>query len=196
MKRKRIAIIQGHPDQTNPHYCHAIAQAYKQGAEHGGHITQTIEAASLSTPFLLNQSEFNSRDLDPSILNIQGLILWADHIVIIYPLWLGTMPAILKHFFEQIFRPNFAFYKPKDRRLPKKLLKNKSVRIIVTMGMPAMIYRWFFHAHSLKNLKQNILSFVGFTPIHHSLIGQIESTNDKNRVKWLNNIKKLGESCI
>ena len=185
MKRKRIGIIQGHPDQTNTHYCHAIAQAYKEGAKRNGHIVQTIDAASLSTPFLVNQSEFNSRDLDSSILNIQGLILWADHIVIIYPLWLGAMPAILKHFFEQIFRPSFAFFKSKDKKWPRRLLKDKSVRIVVTMGMPAIVYRWYFHAHSLKSLEQNILNFVGFTPIHHSIIGQIDSKNDKHRIKWL-----------
>jgi putative NADPH-quinone reductase len=196
MNRKRIAIIQGHPDQSNLHYCHTIAHAYEKGARDAGHITQTVEAASLSTPFLSNQLEFNTHDIDSSILNIQGLILWADHIVTIYPLWLGTMPALLKHFFEQIFRPRFAFFKTKGRMWPIKILKGKCVRVVVTMRIPAIIYRWFYRAHSLKSLEQNILYFVGLKPVYHSLIGQIDTASERNRLKWLKRMKKFGEACI
>lgn len=193
--RKRIAIIQGHPDNTSPHYCHAIENAYRHGAIANGHIVQAIDAASLTMPFLSNSSDFNSRDIDISILNIQGLIYWSDHIVIIYPLWLGTMPALLKHFFEQIFRPYHAYVKTKNRKRPIKLLKGKSVRIIVTMGMPAWVYRFFYHAHSLKSLEQNILRFLGFGPIRHTLIGNIDSSKNEKRTQWLNKLKYLGESC-
>ena len=52
-KTKRIAIIQGHPDQENQHYCHAIENAYKQGATDVGHIVLTVNAASLSVATLL-----------------------------------------------------------------------------------------------------------------------------------------------
>lgn len=193
--KKRIVIIQGHPDSNNHHYCHAIANAYAEGAVKNGHIIQVVEVAKLSLPFLLNQREFESRKLDPKIVAIQGTIQWADHIVIIYPLWLGTMPALLKHFFEQIFRPNFAFQKLKNKKWPKKLLTGKSAHIIVTMGMPAWLYRIFYRAHSLKCLERNILGFVGIAPIRHSLIGQIETSKEQNRLKWLHKMYQLGEAC-
>jgi putative NADPH-quinone reductase len=32
-------------------------------------------------------------------------MLAADHLVIIFPLWLGTLPAILKGFLERVFQP-------------------------------------------------------------------------------------------
>jgi putative NADPH-quinone reductase len=49
-------------------------------------------------------------------------------------------------------------------------LAGKGARIIVTTGMPAPIYRWYFGAHSLKSLERNILGFCGFGPIKESLI--------------------------
>jgi putative NADPH-quinone reductase len=72
-------------------------------------------------------------------------VAWADHLVIIYPLWLGSMPGMLKSFFEQLLRPGFAFAPAAGRGMPRKLLKGRSARIIVTMGMPALFYRWYFY---------------------------------------------------
>lgn len=193
MKCKRIVVIQGHPDQMNTHYCHAIAKAYMDGAISNNHTVNIIEAGSLSLPFLKNQSEFESDNIDPSISSLQTIILKSDHIVVIYPLWLGMMPAMLKHFFEQVFRPGFAFVK-NGNQWPKKNLRGKSARVIVTMGMPSIIYHYFYRAHSLKSLEINILRFCGFFPIHHTIIGSVDSINDKKRVKWLCKIKNLGES--
>ena len=34
--------------------------------------------------------------------------LGVEHLVIVFPLWLGDMPAVLKGFFEQVLRPGFA----------------------------------------------------------------------------------------
>src|SRR5450756_3185948 len=76
--------------------------------------------------------------------------------VILFPLWLGSMPALLKGFLEQLLRPGFAFAAADGRRLPKKLLAGKSARIIVTMGLPALLYRRYIRAHRLKRLDRNL----------------------------------------
>src|SRR3546814_3372437 len=76
--------------------------------------------------------------------------------VILYPLWLGDVPALLKGFLEQILRPDFAIDEG-STGMSAKLLTGRSARIIVTMGMPAPIYRLFFRAHSLKSLDRNLL---------------------------------------
>jgi len=60
---------------------------------------------------------------------------------------------------EQVARPGFAFGTAKGKGLPPKLLKGRSARVIVTMGMPALFYRWYYRAHSVKNLERNILAF-------------------------------------
>ena len=123
----------------------------------------------------------------------QAAISWANHLVILYPLWLGSMPALLKAFFEQVFRPGFAFEYGESGLNPKKRLMGKSARIIVTMHMPAFVYRWFFFAHSLKSLERNILAFSGIGPIKASIIGSIEAMNEKQRAEWLDEMRALGD---
>jgi putative NADPH-quinone reductase len=77
--------------------------------------------------------------------------------------------------------------------MTRKLLTGKSARIVVSMGMPALIYRWFFFAHSLKNLERNILGFSGIKPIRSTLIGSIEGLTDRQRADWLDVLRDLGE---
>ena len=107
-------------------------------------------------------------------------------------LWLGSMPALLKAFLEQVFRPGFAFSKTEAGKTWKKSLTGKSARIVVTMGMPAFVYRWYFGAHSLKRLERNILGFCGIGPIKESLIGMVEAKDGGKREKWLEKIQALG----
>ena len=191
---KRIAIIQGHPDQQGRHYGHALAEAYAQGAEEAGHQVKRIEVAALDFPLLRTKEEFEKGQPPESIRAAQEAIAWADHLVIVYPLWLGTMPAVLKAFFEQVFRPGFAFSYGEPGRMAKKRLTGKSARIIVTMGMPAFFYRWFYLAHSLKSLERNILAFAGIGPIRASLIGMVEAGGEKQRARWLEKIRARGRA--
>ncbi|MEK7235133.1 MAG: NAD(P)H-dependent oxidoreductase [Nitrospirota bacterium] len=191
---RHIVIIQGHPDAQSRHFCHALADEYAKGCEDGGHEVRCIEVATLDFPLLRTKEDFEKGVPLDAIKQVQGTIGWADHLVIIYPLWLGSMPALLKSFFEQVFRPGFAFEYQKSGGMAKKLLAGKSARIVVTMGMPAFVYRWFFFAHSLKSLERNILGFSGIGPIKASLIGSIEGMNEQQRAAWLDEVRRLGEA--
>ncbi len=106
---KRIAIIQGHPDPGEAHFCHALAAAYETAAQKAGHEVRRITVAGLDFPVLRSKTEFETGTPSPDIAQVQADIAWAEHVVLIYPLWLGTMPALLKAFLEQVFRPDFAF---------------------------------------------------------------------------------------
>ncbi len=101
----------------------------------------------------------------------QEAIRWADHLLIVHPLWHGHFPAVFHAFLEQVFRPGFAVESGQGW-MPEKLLKGKSARIAVTIGMPAWFYRWCLGAHSLKSLKYNILCYSGIAPVTATLIGR------------------------
>jgi len=196
MMGRNILIIQGHPDKEQVHFGHALGQAYQEGADSAGFHTRQVTIATAEFPLLNTKFEFDHGQVPAAIKKAQDDILWADHIVIIYPLWLGAMPARLKGFFEQVFRPGFAMSEPESGHLWKKLLKGKSARIIVTMGMPAFFYRWFFGGHSLKNLQRNILSFSGIKPIKATMIGMVDEGKEKELKVWLSRVKLLGEKAI
>lgn len=191
---KNLVIVQGHPDRAGNHLCHALADAYAKAAEQAGHRVQRIEVAGLEFPFLRTKEEFEKGAVPASLRPCQQAIGAADHLVIVYPLWLGEMPAMLKAFFEQVFRPGFAF-RYTDRGFPIKQMKGKSARIVVTMGMPALAYRWYFRAHGLKSLRRNILAFCGFGPIGDTLYGMVEGASQTTRTAWLTQMHALGKAA-
>lgn len=192
---KQIAIIQGHPDPAGGHLCHALADAYGEGATAAGHEVVRIEAAQLDFPWLRSQQEFEAGELPESLLPARDAIVRAKHLVIVFPLWLGTMPAILKAFFEQIMRPGIAFAY-RERGFPKRLLAGRSARIVVTMGMPAFLYRWYFGGHGLRGLERSILRFTGIKPVRETILGMVGDTSDARRRRWLDQMRDYGRRAI
>jgi putative NADPH-quinone reductase len=192
---RKIAIIQGHPDPEGKHFGQALADAYTAGAGEGGHQVRVIEVGKLDFPLLRRKPDWDSGEIPAALKSAQDAIGWADHLVILYPLWLGTMPALLKGFLEQVGRPGFAREAARGGKLGKKLLTGKSARIVVTMGMPALVYRWYFGAHGVKNLKRNILGYGGVAPIRESLVGSVETQGAARREKWLRTMHALGHSA-
>ena len=192
---KRILIIQGHPDSSAEHFAHALADAYQAGVEEAGHELKQLVVAELDVPVLRRREDWESGTPSEPIHKSQEAIGWADHLVLVYPLWLGSMPALLKAFLEQVLRPGFAFGREQAGKVGRPLLTGKSARIIVTMGMPALVYRWYFGAHSLKSLERNILGFCGVRPIRASLIGTVEAMGDAKRSRWIDKVRALGRSA-
>jgi putative NADPH-quinone reductase len=189
----RILLLQGHPDGQTPHFCHALAAAYAAAAQAAGHETRTVDTASLDFPLLRSQQEWEHGALPEGLRGAQEAIRWAGHIVIFFPLWLGDMPALLKAFLEQVARPGFAFAAEDGRTaFTKKGLTGRSARVVVTMGMPAMVYRWFFRAHSVKSLERNILGFVGISPVGVTLIGGAGNLDAAAAGRWLGKMRGLG----
>lgn len=190
---KRILVIQGHPDGSEAHLCHALAASYAKGAADAGHSLREIKLAELDFPLLRSQKEWEKGLVPASLKPAQDDIAWAEHIVFFFPLWLGDMPAVLKGFLEQVARPGFAFTREEGGNpWGNKALSGRSARVVVTMGMPAIVYRWYFRAHSVKSLERNILGFVGIAPVHETLIGLTANMKTENAAKWLGKLRRLG----
>ncbi len=189
---KHILLIQGHPDAGKRHFCHALEDAYAVGATAAGHEVQRINVAALDFPLLRSQDEWELGSLPPSLAQAQAAIKWSEHMVLLFPLWLGDMPALLKGFLEQVARPGFAFSREGKNPLANKGLTGRSARVVVTMGMPAVVYRWYFRAHSIKSLERNILGFVGIAPVNETLVGMAGDLKPEAANKWLGKLEKLG----
>jgi len=188
---KKILVIQGHPESGRTHLCHVLAQAYARGAAQAGHEVRTVSVADLGFPVLRSKDEWEHAPLPDALVGAQQAIAWADHLALFFPLWLGGMPALLKAFLEQVARPGFAVA-PSRGIGWKRLLTGRSARLVVTMGMPAPIYRWYFRAHSIKALERNILGFVGIAPIRETLIGSVESLGAAGSARWIDKLDALG----
>lgn len=186
-----IALINGHPDPDPGHFCAALCEAYENAAREAGHAVTRIDIGAIELNFLKNQKEFAAPPSD-AVARAQDIVGAADHLVLVYPLWLGTMPARLKAFLEQLGRGDF-FLSTKNEKggWPAKKMSGKSARVVVTMGMPGLAYRLLFGAHSLKALEAGILKISGFGPVRDTVFGMVE-TSAERRERMLETMKKLG----
>lgn len=185
-----ICVLQGHPHSNNGHFCHALADAYTEGAIEAGHTVSRFDIGAMEIPMLRDPAEFATPAPEP-IAQVQQAVLRASHLVVVYPLWLGTMPALVKAFFEHFARAEFAIAQS-AKRWPRKMLKGRSARVVVTMGMPATAYRLVFGAHGVKGFESGILGMAGIGPIHETLIGGVGAEDDKAHEKWLQTMREHG----
>jgi putative NADPH-quinone reductase len=197
-RRIHRSRIEGHPDPVGRHLLHAMADGYAEGAIAAGHEVRRIEVASLDFPLLRTQEEFEQGAIPPALAGPQNDIRWAEHWVFLFPLWHGTMPALLKGFLEHIFRPGFALGYAKDAaggreasHFPKRLLVGRSARIVVTMGMPVLFYRWYFGAYGVRGFERSMLRFAGMKPIRESFYG-LAFADEKKRRRWLDEMRLHG----
>ena len=168
----------------------AMADAYVEAATSSGHEVRRIDVAKLDFSLLRTQKDFETGELPLSLVQPRDDMRWAEHWVFLFPLWHGTMPALLKGFLEQIFRPGFAM-EYRERQFPRRLLAGRSARIVVTMGMPVMLYRWYFGAFGVRGFERSILRFAGIKPIRESFYGLTFSDENK-RARWIEDMRRYG----
>jgi len=187
----KILVLLGHPQSDS--FCGALAEAYGRGAAAAGREVRTLHIGDLTFEPVRRRRFEADGDPAPDIQRAREAILWAEHIVLVYPLWFGDMPALLKGFIEQVLVPGFAAEFAAAGRMPKKLLTGRSARVIVTMAMPALAYRLFYCAHSFRSLKRNILHFCGIAPVRATFIGGVDS-GAEYRAPWPDRIEALGRT--
>lgn len=187
---RRILVIQGHPDPES--FNHALHRAYQQGATHRGGEVREIRVGDLDfNPNL--QFGYRARTtLEPCLVKAQEDILWSQHIVLFYPVWWGSVPAVLKGFFDRVFLPGFAFKKREGSLLWNRLLLGRSARIVSTLDQPTWFYWLVNGAPSDKAVKRMTLQFCGIGPVKITNIGPLRLSTPQFREKWLRRIGALG----
>lgn len=188
----RIVLIQGHPDCRRPHLCHALAQAYVEGALDAGHEVEIVEPARLNFPLLTSPAEWAHGSPPPQVASAQDAILRADHLVLVYPLWMGDMPALLKSFIEQIGRPGFALDRPARTAVRGGLLGGRSARVVVSMAMPVPVFRWGYAGHSIKVLRRNVFGRRAILPLRTTLVGRANELTPQRAASWCERLRRLG----
>lgn len=190
---KKILIINGHPDKESFNF--GLAAAYKKGAENTPD-TEVKEIRIRDLKFNPNlQFGYRKRtELEPDLLAAQELIKWADHLVWVYPVWWGSVPALMKGFLDRVFLPGFAFNKREGSLLWDKLLVEKTARLICTLDQPSWFYKWINGAPSHIAMKRLTMQFVGVKKVSLTAIGPIRNSSDKFRRKWLKKVERLGKA--
>jgi putative NADPH-quinone reductase len=190
--KTNILLILGHPSENS--FCNALLNAYKKGVETTEATLKTIYISKLD--FNVNLADGyktgTTLPLEKDLIEAQEMISWADHIVFSYPNWWGFMPAITKGFIDRIFMPDFAFKHHSGKIFPEKLLKGKSLRLLITMDTPKWWFYLIYRASQYQILKDIVFGYVGFDPIRFSTFGFMRKSTENQRMKWLKKVEQLG----
>ncbi|SDJ16604.1 NAD(P)H-dependent oxidoreductase [Chryseobacterium jejuense] len=188
---KKIAIINGHPNKESFNF--GMAEAYKNGAIEAGAEIKEITIADLNFNPNLQFGYQKRMELEPDLLNAWEVILWADHLVWVHPVWWGGLPALMKGFIDRLFLPGFAYKYRENSLWWDKLLEGKTAHIITTIDQPGWYYRLMYGRPSVNQLKKSTLEFCGIKPVKVTYLGIIRTSNEEQRKKWLKKVKSLGQ---
>ena len=97
-----ILQIDGHPDADGARFVHALANAHAGGAASAGHSVRRLKLATLDVSPLRSRAVRMDQAPPRAIAAAQNDISWASHLVCLYQLWLGDMPALRKGVLEQV----------------------------------------------------------------------------------------------
>lgn len=186
-----ILIINGHPDRES--FCHGLNAAYKKGAEKKGNEVKEIILSNMTFNPVLMYGYRKRTELEPDLLDAREKIIWADHIVWIYPNWWGSVPALLKGFIDRVFLPRFAFeYRP-DKYTPKKLLKGKTSEIISTMDSPTWWYSWVLGDPGGKMIRTSLGAYCGIKNIRNTYFAVVKTSTAAQKEKWLKKVERIAQ---
>jgi putative NADPH-quinone reductase len=191
---KNILVILGQPQRHS--YGGALMQAYSEGARAAGAEVKELYLGDLKFDPLAITSLAHLNELEPDLTLAQEAIKWADHLVFVYPIWWGTIPALLKGFIERVFLPGFAVNFHKNSPRWDKLLTGRSARLIVTLNTPSWIYRWYFGRPGHNTMKKTILQFCGIDPVRITEVGPLKNSTDEKRQQWIAQIRALGTRLV
>ncbi|ADG12300.1 flavodoxin family protein [Caulobacter segnis] len=190
---KRIFILNGHPDSGADRFCAALCETYAAAATAVGHEVRRLDLGAVEASVLTSAAAFAEPPPD-AIQEVQAAMIRAEHLVIVFPLWLGGVPARLKALLEQVYRGGFGFeIGPKGWN---GKLKGRSARLVVTMGMPGPFFRVVFGGHGVKALAKGVLWLSGYRPIRTSIVGGVEMIGPKGRADWLARMRTLGAKAL
>lgn len=186
----KIMVVVGHPQHNT--FCGALAKAYAEGALSAGHNAQVFQLSQMNFDPILREGYRKEQPFEPDLQGAYGALKACDHLVIIFPLWCGDMPALLKGFIERILQPDLIAREKTENAMNWNIFPGKTARVVMTMGMPVSVYRWFYRGHALKLLKRNILNFIGIKPVSDTLYGMIATSKPEQRERWLEEMRALG----
>lgn len=187
---RRILIILGQPSSNS--LCAALARTYANAARHCGAEVRLLELGKMVFDPILHHGYEHPQPLEPDLLVAQADITWAQHLVWVYPIWWGGLPALLKGFLDRIFLPGFAFKYRANSALWDRLLIGRSAELLVTMDSPPWYYRWVQRQPGHRQMKQAILEFSGIQPVRVHNFGPVVKSSDAMRADWIKRVRMLG----
>ena len=195
----KTLIVYYHPREGS--FCSAIRDAVTTGLHNGGHEHKIIDLSKEGFDPVMREKDLKAfvqagregedglDGVDPFVLRYMKKLRWAEHIVMIFPIWWMTMPAMVKGFIDKVIFPGVV-YKMEDGKLVSLLTGLKQVTIITTMNTPSDVYRDVFGNSLEGSLIKGTFNQIGIHDIRWISLNKVKQSGDEKRWLWLDEIEK------
>ncbi|HOV18163.1 MAG TPA: NAD(P)H-dependent oxidoreductase [Ottowia sp.] len=184
-----ILVIDAHPNADS--LCSALARRYVEGARQAGADVQVLTLRELRFDPVLHKGYQGDQPLEPDLQRAQAMILDCEHLCLVTPLWWGSVPALLKGFFDRTLQRGWAF-RYLDSGNPLGLLAGRSARVLLTTDSPGWYLRWLQGDPTVKQLVRSTLRFCGFKPVRATRFGPVRVSTPQARSGWLQQAADTG----
>lgn len=186
-----MLIIVGHPRTDS--YCAALAAAFDDGARTAGPEVRKLEVGRLCFDPDVHGATPDQQLVEDDIRQARALILWAEHLVFVYPTWWGTMPARLKGFLDRVLAPGFSFRSCEGGTGYQGLLTGRSAQLITTMDTPPLVHRLIYRRPGWHAMARATLGFCGIRPVRALVFGSVKASTAQQRQTWLERARSEGQ---
>ena len=190
MNSKKIVVLCGHPDADT--FTGGVLDHYQVAAEDAGHTVRRYNIGEMDFDPILHKGYKEIQALEPILLELQDAIRECDHLVIAYPNWWTTMPAILKGLFDRFWLPGFAFNFNKKTKRVEAHLNGKTARVYVISGSHSPFKTWWKFGDYTNEIQYGILEFAGIKT-RVTTYGPCEKVSDTCRNKWIAEVERHGK---
>ena len=195
----KTLIVYNHPYEGS--FCNAILKAVQRGLKKGGHTCKVINLDKDNFDPVMRAKDLKAfaelgrgiesalMNLDPTVFRYKKKLEWADHIVMIFPVWWMSMPAMMKGFVDKVIFPGVA-YDMDNGRLVSRLASLKQVTVISTMNTPADIYRDMFGNSLEGSLIKGTFNQIGIHDAEWISFNMVKQVGTEVREQWLADLEE------
>ncbi|MCY7791591.1 NAD(P)H-dependent oxidoreductase [Bacillus haynesii] len=183
----QTAVIYAHPNPNS--FNGAILNQVIKALEDGKHSYDVIDLyKDRFDPVLLFDEKKRRSDMkhDPETAEYRRIVKNADHLIFIYPLWWGGMPAIMKGFIDRVFAAGEAY--TYQGKLPKGLLKARTASVYYTADAPSWYLRFWRRDADWVTVKDVMLKFCGVRRVRRLLFAGVKDSTEEKRTQWLDRV--------
>jgi len=188
-----VLIVYAHPNPAS--FNHAMLESLQVSLKEAGNDVRVKDLyAEHFDPVLRADelAELQKGDIPARIRQEQDVLLWADGLVFIYPLWWFDRPAILKGWFDVVLTNGVAF--GFDEKGVKGLLKHKKALVMITEGGSEEYFQNTDAMHLIhRPVTDGTLGFCGIEDVRHKIYFDVPMLSDQEREEILRDVTTLGK---
>lgn len=183
-----VLVIDGHPNPGS--LTAAMARSYVAGSGSGEGSTRLLALRDLDFDIHMRFGYRSRMPIEPDLADARQALHDARHIVIAAPMWWGSVPALLKGFFDRALLPHQE-YEMTPLGLPRGLLRGRSGRLLLLTDTPAIALP-FTGTPAATQVAQRTMRFCGVRPFRvHRFMG-VGKASDARIAGWLSTASRLG----